>query len=342
LIDGSPSIGRRDFGQLIIPSFWTRRGPARRGGLTHHPDYYAEALRDPPEAPVGLFARSAGEDESNFFRDLDALARAAAFLSFCRPELRSLARREADGVHSGGFGTKSTPSTIISRSALRTGGPTRPSDRGRGRASRNALLPAGEFTRIFSGGASWGHAATTPFPRGRRAPGGALSRRDDRSDMRALGTRRAQFFLFWATPPSARSQNITPEDWGSFGKPSRAPAPPCWTFLRPTSWVGRIASDRALPTPTRSSRRTHSRFIVGSCSDCQTSASARGFPILSRRRRLARALFGGAVGPDPGRLAEISRRGRFCHRCRGSLYLGLLEVFLRAGSRPGSARAAGW
>src|SRR5207253_2805182 len=114
LIDGGGpfDLDARDFGRTHLLPKLLDRGVTRLDAaiLTHpHPDHALGLFAILEELPVGLFARSAGEDESNFFRDLEALALRRGVRSAILPAGAALVWPDAKltAIHSGGPRLKS-------------------------------------------------------------------------------------------------------------------------------------------------------------------------------------------------------------------------------------------
>jgi competence protein ComEC len=114
LIDGGGpfDLDARDFGRTRLLPKLLDRGVARLDAaiLTHpHPDHALGLFAILEELPVGLFARSDGEDESSFFRDLGAVARRRGVRSSILPTGAAVVWSDArlTAIHSGGPRLKS-------------------------------------------------------------------------------------------------------------------------------------------------------------------------------------------------------------------------------------------
>jgi competence protein ComEC len=162
LIDGGGpfDLDARDFGRTHLLPKLLDRGVARLDAaiLTHpHPDHALGLFAILEELPVGLFARSAGEDESNFVRDLEALALRRGVRSAILPAGAALVWPDAKltAIHSGGPRLKSdainNQSLVLlfereGRRALLTGDAGAPAETTllrRGRVPRADLLKIG-------------------------------------------------------------------------------------------------------------------------------------------------------------------------------------------------------
>ena len=172
LVDGGGpfDLGQRDFGRTRLLPKLLDRGVTRLDAvvLTHpHPDHALGLFAVLEELPVAAFWRSRGEDEGNFFRDLDLAARGRGVAVQALSAGQSVSWPDAglQVLHSGGPRRKkdgiNNQSLVFvferdGRSALLTGDA--------GAATEDALLDAGSVPRadVLKVGHHGSRGSTTP------------------------------------------------------------------------------------------------------------------------------------------------------------------------------------